>query len=373
VAKRLIFVVKISMIRRLLLLFFAWGTFFNSRGQAVIAYYSGDARTVDRCPVGQLTHIIFGFCYLKGDRLYATRSDSIVLRKLVSLKKAHPSLKILLSLGGWGGCRTCPQVFSTREGRGRFAHSVLDLTRCFQTDGIDIDWEFPTLGGYPGHPYSAADASNFTALLHSLRDSLGTSKEISFILAGFSPYLRGSVNVAEAAGIADRINLMTYDMIGSRSPITGHHSPLYSTARQQESVDNAVRYLDSLGVPLHKIAVGAAFYGRMFVGVPGKEHGLYQPGKFSRFISMRQIRQHYTSANGYQEYWDDSAKAPYLYNAARRSFLTYDNSESVAAKTEYVKKKGLAGIFFWELRLDVLKGGLLSVISQNFLKSNTSL
>jgi chitinase len=264
-------------------------------------------------------------------------------------------------------------VFSSREGRERFAHSVLSLTRYFQTDGIDIDWEFPTLGGYPGHPYAAEDGPNFTALMRILRDTLGASQEISLILAGFSPYLRGSVEVIQAARVADRINLMTYDMIGSHSPITGHHTPLYSTARQQESVDNAVRYLDSLGVPLHKVAVGAAFYGRLFENVPNRDQGLYQPGKFSRFVSMRQIRQHYTSANGYREYWDDSAQAPYMYNAARRSFLTYDNKRSVAAKAEYVKKKGLNGIFFWELRLDMPKNELLSVISQSFLKSNAPL
>ena len=57
-------------------------------------------------------------------------------------------------------------------------------------------------------------------------------------------------------------------LIGSRSIITGHHAPLYSTVEQRASVDNAVQYLDSLGVPLRKIAVGAAFYGRKFVDVP---------------------------------------------------------------------------------------------------------
>ncbi|HVV04847.1 MAG TPA: glycosyl hydrolase family 18 protein [Puia sp.] len=362
--------VNVSVMRGLLILVFLCGALSGSKGQAIIGYYSGDARAIDRVPVGQLTHIIFGFCYLRGDRLYATRTDSLVLRKLAGLKKAHPSLKILLSLGGWGGCKTCSQVFSSSEGRERFAHSVLDLTRYFQTDGIDIDWEFPTLGGYRGHPYAASDGSNLIALLRTLRDTLGASKEISFILAGFSPYLRGCVDVVEAAGIVDRIDLMTYDMIGSRSPVTGHHTPLYSTALQQESVDNAVRYLDSLGVPLHKVAVGAAFYGRLFVHVPEVGHGLYQPGRFSRFISMRQIRRHYTLANGYREYWDDSARAPYMYNAARRSFLTYDNERSIAAKAAYVKEKGLNGIFFWELRLDLPRDGLLSVISQSFLKSN---
>jgi len=347
-------------------------TFFSGRGQTVIAYYSGDARAIDKYPVGQLTHIIYAFCYLKGDVLaLGRRADSLVLEKLVGLKKKHPSLKILLSLGGWGGCKTCSDVFSTAEGRDKFARSVLEMTRCFHTDGIDLDWEFPTLGGYPGHPFREEDKANFTALLRVLRSILGPSKEISFIVAGFSPYLQGSIDLVSAAGIADRINLMTYDMIGSRSPITGHHTALYSTSRQQESVDNAIGYLDSLGIPHQKIAIGAAFYGRRWEKVGDKERGLYQPGIFAGFVSMRKIRQKYRFGNGYRQYWDDTAQAPWLYNATRKIFITYDDERSVAAKAAYVKKRGLNGIMFWELRLDVPQNGLLSVISQNFHKSES--
>jgi chitinase len=245
---------------------------------------------------------------------------------------------------------------------------VLEMTRYFHTDGIDLDWEFPTLGGYPGHPFRAEDKANFTALLEALRNVLGPSKEISFIVAGFSPYLQGSIDLVSAARIADRINLMTYDMIGSRSPVTGHHTALYSTFRQRESVDNAVRYLDSLGIPHDKIAIGAAFYGRRWGRVGNKEHGLYQPGVFTGFVSMRAIRRSYGSDNGYRQYWDDTAKVPWMYSAARKIFITYDDERSVAAKADYVKKEGLNGIMFWELRLDLPARGLLTVISQSFHK-----
>src|SRR5689334_8260108 len=108
--------------------------FTNGRGQSIIAYYSGDARAIDQYPVGQLTHIIYSFCYLRGSRLYAGGKDSITIRKLVSLKKAHPSLKVLLSLGGWGGCRNCSGVFSTDEGRAAFAQSVREMIDHFGAD-----------------------------------------------------------------------------------------------------------------------------------------------------------------------------------------------------------------------------------------------
>ncbi|HVW61869.1 MAG TPA: glycoside hydrolase family 18 protein [Puia sp.] len=356
------------MISRILLLFL-FNLFLTAQGQTVIAYYSGNAENIDRYPVGQLTHIIYSFCYLKKNTLHVDRrTDSLAIKKLVSFKKDHPSLKILLSLGGWGGCRTCSTVFATAEGRESFARSVLELTNYFHTDGIDLDWEYPTLGGYPGHPFSPADKENFTSLLRALRASLGPSKEISFILAGFSPYLRGSIDVVSAARIADRINLMTYDMVGSRSPVTGHHTALYSTPRQQASVDNAVRYLDSLKIPHDKIAIGATFYGRRWDRVGDRDHGLHQPGVFTKFVSMRQIRKSYTPAGGYRRYWDDTAQAPYLYNAACKVFLTYDDERSVTAKAAYVKKNGLNGIMFWELRLDAPRNGLLSIISQSFHK-----
>ena len=97
-----------------------------------------------------------------------------------------------------------------------------------------------------------------------------------------------------------------------------------------------------------------------------KDHGLHQPGVFTKFVSMRQIRKGYTPANGYQRFWDDTAQAPFMYNAAHKVFLTYDDERSVTAKAEYVKKKKLNGIMFWELQLDISRNGLLSIISQKF-------
>jgi chitinase len=350
-------------------------------GQTLIGYYSGDARSIDRYPVNKLTHIIFGFCHLKKGRLYPdSRADSLTIKKLVSLKAKYPALKVLLSLGGWGGCKTCSEVFSTEEGRTVFAAEVAGLTRAFHTDGIDIDWEFPALPAYPGHPYSPADKENLTALLAALKKRLGPDKEVCLTAAGFSPYLEGSVDWRSVAVAADRIQLMTYDMIGSRNKYTGHHTPLYSTSWQQESTDRSVRYLDSLKVPLKKVVIGVAFYAREFVVndtakelAAAKEpaaavmsaaaaHGLHQPGRFRRFVPMKELRKKLGSANGYTAYWDDTAQAPYSYNYSRKSYLSYDDERSIAAKAHYVREKGLNGIMFWELRLDIAQNGLLDAL-----------
>jgi chitinase len=51
---------------------------------------------------------------------------------------------------------------------------------------------------------------------------------------------------------------------------------------------------------------------------------------------------------GFKRYWDDSAKAPYLYNAAKRIFVSYEDPESLAVKCAYVRSHKLGGVMFWE-------------------------
>jgi len=95
---------------------------------SVIAYYAGDAKGIDTSSIKKLTHIIFSFCHLRGNELTVdNNNDAETIKHLVSLKKLNPSLKVILSLGGWGGCKTCSEVFSTDTGRKEFAQSVKRL------------------------------------------------------------------------------------------------------------------------------------------------------------------------------------------------------------------------------------------------------
>ena len=339
------------------------------RAQQIIAYYSGKDKEIKTYYNPRITEIIFSFCHLSGNRLTVdNKKDTLTIRALVALKKNNTKLKILLSLGGWGGCKTCSDVFSSDSGRVEFAESVLDLTNYFQTDGIDLDWEFPALAAYPEHPFKVEDKVNFTLLMKTLRNKLGKSKEISVICAGVSPFLEGSLDLPDIVPYIDRINLMTYDLIGSKTHFSGHHTPLYSTSWQTASADHAVHYLDSLKIPHYKICIGSAFYGREYLIINNQADGLNQPAVFQKFITMKDIRNEFTDAQGYITHWDSVAMAPYKYNDQNKIFITYDDERSVAAKVKYVKDKKLNGIFFWEMRLDKPKQGLMDVIFSEMKK-----
>lgn len=364
--KKVVFCITALMFLSLFLFSFIKNTRKKEKPElSVIAYYSGDRTEIDNYSVKKLTHIIYSFCHLKGNKLSVDNAgDSATIKKLVTLKKKNPGLKIFLSLGGWGGCEFCSPVFSTAAGRQEFARSVKDINDYFKTDGIDLDWEYPAIEGHPGHAYHANDKPNFTALVKALRNSLGEKHEISFAAGGFPKFLEQSIDWKEVMPLVNKVNLMSYDLVNGYSTVTGHHTPLYSTSSQRESADDAIRYLTSLGVPANKIVIGAAFYARTWENVENVNNGLYQSGKFKSFIAYNQFNKRLTAKEGFVFYRDTIAKAPYAYNAAKKTFATFDDYSSVQNKTQYAIDKGLNGIMFWELTLDKQSDGLLEAIDK---------
>jgi len=332
---------------------------------AVIGYYAGRTTMIDSFEVEKLTHLIFSFCHLKGDKLSVTNArDSATIRRMVALKSRNPQLKIILSIGGWGGCATCSTVFSTKKGRKKFARSVRKTLRDFHSDGIDLDWEYPAISGFPGHPYGTADRANFTDLVYRLRRKLGPDKEISFAAGGFDLFIDSSIEWKKVMPMLDRVNLMSYDLVSGFSTTAGHHTPLYSTNRQKQSTDNGVMRMIAAGVPANKIVIGAAFYGRLFQVNDTTGNGLYGKGSFYKGISFSRFADSITVSNGFNRYWDPVAQAPYAFNAQRKLLFTYDDTLSVQLKTRYAWDKKLNGIMFWQLADDAFSNGLLDAIKR---------
>lgn len=336
----------------------------GSKDFSVIAYYAGRTTMIDSFEIENLTHLIFSFCHLKGDSLSVKNArDSATILRMVELKKRNPRLKVMLSLGGWGGCEKCSPVFSTKHGRRIFARTVKQLDEYFGTDGIDLDWEYPAIPGFPGHAYTPGDKTNFTALVKQLRKKLGQKKEISFAGGGFTSFINSSIEWEKVMPLIDRVNLMSYDLVSGFSTVSGHHTPLYSTPRQVESVDNGVQKLIAAGVPPGKIAIGAAFYARLFEVADTTNNGLYLPATFYHGLSYSRFADTINVSNGFIQYWDTLAKAPYAFNMERKLMATYDDTMSIKLKTEYVVKNNLNGVMFWQLAEDSFVDGLLDAIA----------
>ncbi len=340
----------------------------NPSSPKIIAYYMGDGSDLQRYNTGQLTHIIYSFLHLDGNQLsFSSAKDKQALQRLVALKKQHPQLKVLLALGGWGGCETCSDIFNNADNRKAFAQSTLAIIEEYQADGIDLDWEYPTVPGYPGHKYAAYDRVNFTSLIEELRNAFGSRYELSFAAGGFDSFLEAAVDWDAIMPLLDNVNLMSYDIVNGATPHTGHHTALYSTPQQKDSTDNAVQFLLRKGVAPEKIVIGAAFYARVWEQVNANNNGLYQAGVHVDGANYNDFSARFNPADGYVYYWDEIAKASSIYNQGKKIFATFDDKRSLAEKARYVQKHKLGGMMFWQLPQDTDKDGLLDTIHKNLI------
>jgi chitinase len=296
------------------------------------------------------------------------------LAGLRALKQRNPRLRILVSVGGWGADGFSDAAHSAAS-RARFAHAAAALVAHADVDGIDLDWEYPGFPG-PGIVHRASDARNFTLLLRALReqfDRLGAvrhrGRDDHYLLTAAlaDREFVAHVELDRIHRYLDWINLMSYDFHNSLTPTTGHHAGLRrsaTAAADARCVECAVRQYLAAGVPARKLVVGVPFYGRAFADVTPGNHGLDQP--FARYEGdhpWSQLVAAFIGHDGFERYWDDRAKAPYLWNAQAHVFVSYDDPQSLALKAAFVREHQLGGIMYWEQSQDP-HGELLDVLAR---------
>ena len=243
----------------------------------VIAYYAGDEKSIDEFNLDGVDQIIYSFLHLKGNKLAIdNKTDSLTLINVVNQKNKYPKLKVLVSLGGWGGCETCSDVFSSKEARMEFAISTADIIESFNADGIDLDWEYPGISGFPGHSYKPEDRENFTELLIQLRRYMKKEDILSFAAGASNRFFKNSIEWDKVMPLVNNVNLMTYDFYGSGSTKTGHHTALSSSEFQDRSAKSSIEALINLGVNPKQIFIGGAFYIKTFKNVENINNGLNQ-------------------------------------------------------------------------------------------------
>lgn len=314
----------------------------------------------------------FGLINELDHKMYFDHDEDI--HYLIEAREIVKTTKIVLSIGGWGA-DGFSQMARTAEGRAAFVQSVMDYVDKHKLDGVDMDWEYPVSGGEIAHHDS--DKDNFTLLMKELREALdqrtaydGGKMILSFAAAASGSYWRRSVDVAAVMPYVDYVNLMTYDFSGSWTDETGHHTNLSASLRDgryeyqcgMQAVESAIK----AGVPANKIIYGAASYGKLFIGVTSKKNnGLGQ--KYvggCTDIRLNDINE-LIGAGNYIRYWDNDAKAPYLFDG--KNLIVYDDAESIGHKVKYVTTKGLAGIMYWEYAGDTANSFIINTAYDYFL------
>jgi chitinase len=349
----------------------------KKRRPVIIGYVGGYRGFIptDSIDIWRLSHINYAFVDIRDNRawLHNEATDTVNLRKLSELKKMNPELKVLISIGGWTWSKNFSDAVLTDTSTQNFASSAVAIVSKFHLDGVDIDWEYPGMIG-DSNTYRAEDKYGYTNLFRHLREDLDSLAQITRMKYFITTAVGGSqqyINHTEMDKVqqyADYINVMSYDYADGSDSLSGHHTNLFVSSgdSNQYSAHRSIQAFLAAGVPPSKIVIGIAFYGKGWEMISNANNGLYQRAvKGARGGGFTLLKDSVIDKNGFSRYWDDVAKAPYLFNSDKKIFISYDDEESVSEKCKYVKKHHLAGAMFWEYFSD-RKEYLLKVISHNF-------
>lgn len=293
-----------------------------------------------------ITHINYAFGHINESFNGIDINNEERLRTIVELKKKKPTLKVLLSIGGWssGGFS---EMAASAERRTAFAADCKRIIRQYNLDGIDIDWEYPTSKA-AGISASPEDTSNYTLMMKEIRKAIGKKKLLTLASAASGKY----IDFGAIKQYIDFINIMTYDI--ATPPY--HHAPLFRSALTGgTSCEEAVEAHVKAGIPARRLVLGIPFYG----------HGIEN---ISYFINYKEIIKLINNGT-YIRKWDAQAQVPYLINSDERMVCTYEDAESINLKCQFIHEKGLRGGMYWDYDGDDAQGTLRKAIYKGVIKA----
>ncbi|WP_226679896.1 glycosyl hydrolase family 18 protein [Sutcliffiella horikoshii] len=333
----------------------------------MVGYYAGwssySGFNVANIDASKLTHINYAFANISNDGEIVVGDPAIDhdnFKDLQQLKKQHPQLKTMISVGGWTWSKNFSNAAASEDSRTKFAESVRRFILENGFDGVDLDWEYPVSGGHPDNVNRPEDKRNYTLLLKKIRETLNDQEKkdgkeyLLTIAAGASESHAANMKLSELHQYVDYIQLMTYDINGEWDELTGLNAPLYkdpnSAFSWQWSVQDGIETYMESGVPADKLVMGLPFYGRVFHEANADNNGLYQDFNGGTSLSYGKLKADYIEKNGFERYWIEETQVPVLYNG--NTFISYDDEESIAKKTDFLKKNDLGGAMMWELSQD---------------------
>jgi len=310
----------------------------------VSAYYAGWMQSY--CPpsaidYGALTHIMHFSISPSGTGVSGTGNGITTQASSAIVQAAHATgKKVLVTCGGWGDASA--YVTSTNAtNRSAFISSLVSFVTSRGYDGLDIDWEPIT---------SASQFKLFIPELRAALDATGPGKLLTIAA------MDGDAStIASVQQHFDQINIMTYDMSGAwQGWVVWHNAPIYDgglkfpgTNKLVPSADGDVKSYIAAGIPANKIGIGADFYGYVWSGVTAPRQTWTSTPTVTDNVPYYQLMSTYASS---PVLWDTAAQAAYIsVSTGGGKFISLDNAQTMAAKAQYVRTKGIGGVILWEL------------------------
>ncbi|CAO3634794.1 unnamed protein product [Cunninghamella blakesleeana] len=364
---------------------------------------------ITRIPFNKYTHINYAFALQNKEGGEPHFEDDWAVENYLPkiVESAHKvDTKVLLSIGGWSGSQKFSSMVASSKQRQKFIQWNLNFIQKYKTDGVDIDWEYPSKQGTGCNQVNKMDTDHFLLLLKELRMALDQFFPKDYKLITMAVHAQPFINengmpssdVSSFVPYFDFINIMTYDINGAWAEITGPNAPFEAEANKSSYVQS-IHAWKNAGIPKEKINAGLAFYGRSMQaksdmtitksqyqeaikGAPqGDSDDTYWTNpscsndvqgysgiwKWSNLRSQGLISNNDKSTTtnhlNWIRFWDNVSKTPWLFNPNSKTFISYDDPESLSIKVEHALCEDIAGVMIWDIHQDY-NNELINAVSQ---------
>ncbi|XP_042204644.1 chitinase-3-like protein 1 [Homarus americanus] len=337
-------------------------------------YRDGDGQcNVDNIDPNICTHVVYIYAGLGSDNKIKVLDPWNDLCEdwgrcgydlFTSLKIPNPELITQLAVGGYDEpSKSYSDMAADPAKRQTFITSTVELLKAHDFDGLDLVWEYPTLGG--GVP---ADRENYISLLSELHEALHANDMILTVGVSASKYDDDKAyDIPAMVDVVDLVNVMTYDLHGPWEQYTHHQSPLYAYKDDHADAlyfnqDFCINYWIDGGMPSTKLTLGIPLYGRCWTLDDPDQHGYYapasRPGKAGPLTQTEGMMGYneicdFINKDSWTVVVEEGCNEPYTYNMAYGNiWCSYEDHDSCVIKANYAKEKNLAGLMVWTIDTD---------------------
>ncbi|QHO50504.1 Chitinase-like protein [Arachis hypogaea] len=267
------------------------------------------------------THLFCAFAKLNPNTNKITLPSSTFSTFTQTVQKKNPSVKTLLSIGGGGeGSAPFPTMANSSASRKIFIDSSIQVARSNNFHGLDLDWEYPT---------AVAGSDQISPLKYYNGEAI--SKNL------------------------DWVNVMVYDLFipsGFKTTMRPP-APLYNPGGQFSGDQGITAWMNQVGVGAKKLAIGLPFYGYAWKLVNANNHGLFAAANGGGSTPSGDGTPLYSDIRsfiknqGAKSVYNSTYVTNYCYSGT--TWVGYDDTQSVFAKVNYAKGRGLLGYFAWQI------------------------
>ncbi|KFB42128.1 AGAP008566-PA-like protein [Anopheles sinensis] len=323
-------------------------------------------------PLNLCSHILFrslSFPVWQKGSYHIDDGEKIELQNFGRIIKTQsPTTPIVVTIDGVvDGSESFSIAADDPVRRRAFVLATMSLVRELPIDGVEIDWEWPVVGGYGG---TFDDRQNLPILLSDLKNGLKSVRpevELWFFGAVYPTFFRTSYRVAEICRHVDYVTLFTFGMRDNADNIIDVISPMHNRSfesgiRARTNVaDGTQGWIDN-GCPAKKLILSVGLVGRSLQLADPQKHnvadralGIGLKGDFMAagyhpyFEVCRLLRQ-----PGWTFGYDYEGRMPYAYR--NDQWLSYEDVPSVQYKMDLIESLGLAGALVHCISFDDFRG-----------------